>query len=149
MSGQVLVDYKDKEIIESGRWYINNIGYVVMDKYKDNIRKRELLHRVIMDAKQNEMIDHINGNKLDNRRSNLRFCNKSTNAINSKVHKTNTSGVRGVYWDKQFGKWHGRIGINGKTKHIGLFNNLNDARKKISVAYRQLFGDYVPERRIL
>ncbi|WP_252233758.1 HNH endonuclease [Clostridium sp. ZS1] len=81
------------------------------------------MHRFIMNPPSNKLIDHINGNKLDNRKCNLRIVNKSQNAMNSKKPKNNTSGVKGVYWDKRSKKWEASIQVNMKKKSLGYFKN--------------------------
>lgn len=72
------------------------------------------------------MRDHINHNKLDNRRCNLRYLTKHANSINTKLSKANKSGVKGVRMLKN-GKWHAYIFFNGKSKHLGFFENKEDA----------------------
>ena len=73
------------------------------------------------------MVDHINGDKQDNRWSNLRPCSKTSNGYNSKLNKSNKSGVKGVSWHKTAGKWRAQLDINGKTRHLGLFEDKEEA----------------------
>lgn len=73
---------------------------------------------------KSEMIDHINGNPSDNKLCNLRECNRSQNRCNSKLNKNNTSGIKGVVWNKQYKKWKVSVTINRKQKTIGHFNDL-------------------------
>lgn len=80
-------------------------------------------------------IDHINRIKDDNRIENLRVVTKRQNCCNL---STNTSGIPGVIWCKQQKKWRARIWVNGKNKHLGLFENIEDAkvaRKKAEQTY--------------
>ena len=72
-------------------------------------------------------IDHINGNGLDNRISNLRDVDGSTNLRNQKKNKHNTSGFTGVYWNKTESKWHASLRVNGKDKFLGQFTHIDDA----------------------
>ena len=76
------------------------------------------------------IVDHKNQNGLDNRRTNLRDVSHSINLQNSKMHKDNTSGFNGVYWNSQRGKWHVRINKNRKCFDGGYFYNLDDAIEK-------------------
>ena len=91
--------------------------------------KTVLMHRVIMDAPKGMDVDHINGNGLDNRKENLRICTRSQNLHNSKKPSTNTSGYKGVIWNKQCRKWQAKIHTSGKTRHLGLFVGILDAAR--------------------
>lgn len=75
------------------------------------------------------MIDHINGNKTDNRISNLRLANYSQNSMNSRISRLNTSGCKGVSWKKESNKWVAVAKLNGKKIHLGYFLNFDDAKK--------------------
>ena len=88
------------------------------------------MHRVILKAPKGSLCDHINGNGLDNRRKNLRFCTKSENAINSKIRIDNKTGYRGISWDKDRSKWSVRSRVNGKYIFLGRFLNKENAQKK-------------------
>jgi hypothetical protein len=74
-------------------------------------------------------IDHINGDPGDNRIANLRPATRSQNLANSKRRKNNTSGYKGVSWNKQARKWHARIGVDGQYKHLGLFTDPAEAHE--------------------
>jgi thiamine pyrophosphokinase len=86
-----------------------------------------LMHRVINKTPYGFETDHINGDRLDNRQCNLRTATHQQNQINRHHQKNNTSGVIGVNWNKNAGKWQACIKINGKNKHLGYFSNKNDA----------------------
>lgn len=72
-------------------------------------------------------VDHINGLRHDNRISNLRLCTNQENRCNTKRYSSNTSGVKGCCWDKKKSKWQVQIQSFGKRKHVGYFDNLEDA----------------------
>lgn len=121
------IDLEDVEKISKYTWSILvdekcNLYYV---RARIN-NKMQLLHRFIMTPPKNKVIDHINHNTLDNRKSNLRVC---TTFENNKNNKSNTSGHVGVYWHKQRKKWCARIKVGKKCLHLGLFSNINDAIK--------------------
>ena len=86
------------------------------------------------------MIDHANNNSFDNRVENLRECLHSQNSQNSRVPKSNTSGVKGVSWCKRKNKWKARIIVDGKEHHIGFFDDLQDAKKIINLKRVVLHG---------
>lgn len=72
-------------------------------------------------------IDHINGIKSDNSIVNLRQVSRITNMRNTKKSLSNTSGMTGVYWDKCIGKWTSKIGVNGRSVHLGCFEKIENA----------------------
>ena len=90
------------------------------------------------------VVDHINRNPLDNRRSNLRLCIYSENACNSGIQKNNTSGVTGVYYDKIYDRWMAKIGHDGKLIHLGFFDKKKDAIKARKSAEKRYFGRFAP-----
>ena len=83
-------------------------------------------------------IDHVNGDRSDNRVVNLRSVAHQENHRNRAIPKSNTSGVMGVYWGKRDRKWYAQIKINGKKKHLGSFSckkKAIQARKKAEIDY--------------
>lgn len=74
-----------------------------------------------------EEIDHINRIRTDNRISNLREANRIENGQNRSISKANTSGYKGVYWNKTEKKWHAQIRVNGLRIHLGHYKNIEDA----------------------
>ena len=87
-------------------------------------------------------LDHSNGDKLDNRLSNLRPATRGQNQHNQKPRKGGASRNKGVYWHKRSGKWRAYITHNGKRIHLGYFTNEPDAGKAYDTAARRLFGEY-------
>jgi len=102
-------------------WCIDSHGYVVATM---NYSKY-YLHRFIMNVvDRNVYVNHINGNKLDNRRSNLRLCNHRDNLNNRPKNKNNTSGYKGVYWHKINENWVARIQVNDRYISLGSYDNI-------------------------
>jgi len=102
------------------------------------------MHRVILKTPQGMETDHINQNKLDNRRSNLRACTKSQNMMNQGLTKANTSGYKGIIWDKNREKWMVRLMFNNKNIHLGRYLNIKDAilvRKNAEKLYFKEFAN--------
>jgi hypothetical protein len=87
-------------------------------------------------------IDHINLDRCDNRLANLRSATRSENLANTSVRADNTSGVKGVSWHKQRGKWAARARINGKYAHLGLFENRQEAAAAYARATENYFGEF-------
>ncbi len=105
--------------------------------------KLVLLHRILMGANPWEMVDHINGNGLDNRLDNLRLCNKSTNAMNrDKTTVKKTSNYKGVHWNKQKSKWQVEIELNYKKKYIGRYENQEQAAHAYNGAAKIYHGAF-------
>lgn len=88
-----------------------------------------LLHRFIMDCPEDKIVDHINHNTLDNRKSNLKVVTVSENAQNIKLRKNSKSGIKNVCWVKEVNKWKASLKLNGKTIILGYFDNIKDAEK--------------------
>ena len=88
------------------------------------------------------IIDHINGNPSDNRISNLRPATLSKNQQNSKIPKSNTSGIKGVSWHKATKKWRATLNINGKLKHLGVFDDIKSAELIVREARIKYHGEF-------
>ena len=105
---------------------VNNCGYL---KVSVN-GKGYLVHRIIFLMHHGylpDMIDHIVRDKLNNRIENLRPADKKLNSWNKELQSNNTSGYRGVSWNKGAGKWHSYIKIDGKRYHLGLYDTPEEA----------------------
>lgn len=125
----------------AGKSYAGRPGYLVV-----TIRSfPHLAHRVawaILYGEVPEQIDHINGDGEDNRLCNLRACTQADNQHNQAVRKTNKSGYKGVCWSDRLGRWRATIFINGKQKHLGLFDCPEEAHKAYCAAADELHGDF-------
>ena len=123
----VLFDEDDSDFIFSHKWHIGGDGYVIT--YNQGKQKR-LSRLLLKEENPNVLIDHINRNIYDNRKINLRKTNKQFNSFNEKpIRKNNTSGFKGVTWDKQTNKWAAQITITDKSIKLGRFANKNEAIK--------------------
>jgi hypothetical protein len=131
-------DLEDYDKIKNYCWRIDNNGYVVS---RDN-SKIIKIHRHILNCTADMTVDHINHKKIDNRKKNLRIVTNSQNSMNTKINSKNTSGCKGVNYDKRNNKWVVRIGLNRKRIHIGYFDDFEEAvkvRKKAEVKYHGEF----------
>ena len=88
-----------------------------------------------------ERLDHIDGNRLNNRLENLRECTAAQNSQNAKLSKANKSGFKGVY-SQAGGRWYARIAANGKSHYLGLFDSAEDAAKAYDAVARKLHGEF-------
>lgn len=93
-----------------------------------------------------ETIDHINGIRHDNRLINLRPCTRSENNYNARVRSDNTSGVKGVHWNKKVNKWVAKIYVNKETVSLGYHFGLFEACCAIFSARNKLHGDFAKNR---
>lgn len=112
-------------------------------------KKSYLVHRVIFlmhHGYMPEFIDHVDKDKTNNRIENLRPATKSQNAMNCDLRKDNTSGTRGVTWDRDRKKWISQIQINNKHKFIGRFQSLEDAKVAYEVEAKKYFFDFYTEK---
>lgn len=132
-----LFDIIDYDNVKNYKWYIDSNGYIkaVVPKSKRLIS----LHRLIMNIEKKEMIDHISGDKLDNRRNNLRLCTNQQNQFNSKS-KGGKSKYKGVY--KYKNKWAAQITRDYKKNFLGYYDNEIDAAKAYNKKAIELFGEF-------
>lgn len=141
-----LVDAEDYEYSNQFKWYAMKHGntYYAVRHIKKEDGKQTLIcmHRVIMKTSKGMDTDHINGDGWDNRRDNLRICTRSQNKMNGNIHKDNTSGYKGVFWQKRDKKWMAQIQIDGKLKYLGLFITKEEAALAYNEAAKELFGEF-------
>jgi hypothetical protein len=101
-----------------------------------------VLHRLLVGASGRMDVDHIDGNGLNNRRSNLRIVTRAQNIQNSRLSQANTSGVKGASRFLSAGKWQAKIRKDGKQYHLGLFNCRTAAAVAYAKASRELHGEF-------
>lgn len=119
-----LIDEQDYEWLSQYNWYYSSTGYACRDQRIDGKKYCILMHRFITDAQLGFDVDHINRNKLDNRRSNLRIVSRQENMRNLvKQKKKCSSSYIGVSLAKQLGKWESSITVNNKRKILGYFSS--------------------------
>ena len=119
------------------------------EPYHVNKKARTLyLHRVIFERvigrtlDKNELVDHIDNDQLNNRRSNLRLATYIENSQNSKKRSHNTSGYKGVLWSKQRQRWQATIVVNKQRKHLGFFEDPELAYKAYCEAAKKYHGEF-------
>lgn len=142
-------DIEDLPLIENRVWYEDKDGYLVSCYFFNGRRKFVRFHRIVMNAKPGQVVDHINKNRADNRKCNLRCCKRAENDRNRNTYSTNTSGVTGVYFDKQRGKWAASISYNKKRILIGRFTTKEDAIRARLEKEAELFKEFAPQRALL
>lgn len=145
-SSEFLFDAEDLPLIESRNWYRDKDGYLVSCYYFSGVRRFVRFHRIVMKATSQQIVDHINKNRADNRKGNLRLCNSSENDRNRSRYSTNTSGVTGVFFDKRRRKWVANITYNNKRLHLGRYASKEDAVRARLSKEVELFREFAPQR---
>lgn len=145
---EVLFDEEDAHLFSETRWQIRASGatsYVQRSIYSgSDYQGYESLHRLIAGCSSDQVVDHINCNGLDNRRSNLRVCSHSQNMQNRKIHSNNQSGFKGVYFDPAAHclPWRAQIRANGKKHNLGRFSSAVAAHQAYLKAAEKLHGEF-------
>ena len=135
-----LVDDTDFEFLNQWKWYYNK-GYAIRHSSKDNSEKI-YMHRLVNKTPDGLETDHINQDKIDNQRINLRTATRSQNGINKGLQLNNKSCFKGVCWNNYCKKWMVRIRVNNKLRHIGYYDNLEVAGLDYKIMACQLFGEF-------
>ena len=137
----VQIDKEFLPIFRRHRWYFNRIhGYFsTLTKILSGVNEILYMHNLVMGKKSGFDTDHINGDKLDNRKKNLRFCTRSQNLMN-KTSMVGTSKYKGVRLKR--GKWESNISIDGKKRHLGYFDSEEDAAHMYNMCAALHFGEF-------
>ena len=139
-TARAIIDLDDIDKVRQYKWCLSNDGYVHTSK--NNIR----LHKLVKDCPEDMIIDHINHNILDNRKENLRPCTYQQNMMNLSKRIDNSSGIAGVSWYKRSNKWRAQIKLNNKTKHLGYYENIEEAIQARRQAEIDYFGEFAPTK---
>lgn len=138
--GNILFDEDDLELLKPYTWLVRSNKYVVSSINN----KRVPMHRLVMRLNDDGIvIDHINGNPMDNRRCNLRICYQSENCINKVAnHKKLHSKYKGVFSATNGRTYFSTIQYHGKQHYLGSFSNEIDAALAYDAAAKEMFGEY-------
>lgn len=141
-----IVDDEDYKYLSQWKWSAlknRNKYYAVRNAKSNGKRTMITMHRQIMQALPNLLIDHINGDGLDNRKGNLRICQNSDNQYNGQAqNRTTSSKYKGVSWSSLRRKWRSQIGYKGKKLHLGYFDNEINAAKAYDIAAQEYAGKF-------
>lgn len=132
-----IVDDDTLEEILNQKWCFLKAGYAVA-RIKNQF---VYLHRIITSAKPGEHVDHVNGDKLDNRRANLRIATHKQNMANRKKQVNNRSGFKGVQRNGKKG-WMARLKTGGISYYLGTFKTPEDAATAYNFKAIEIFGEF-------
>jgi hypothetical protein len=133
-----IVDLVDLPLVKPYRWSANGGGYASAWDGERII----LMHQIFLPPKNGFHTDHINGNKGDNRRVNLRYATRTQNSANHRLPSHNKTGHSGVCWDSTRKKWMVTITANRTTKRLGRYDDLGKAIAARQSAEDELFGRF-------
>lgn len=122
--------------------YFDSKGYAFLSVQGKKLLAHRLAWALIHGECPKMHIDHIDGNKANNRISNLRICTHNQNQHNQGIRKTNKSGFKGVSWMKSVNKWQAQICSNSKVKHLGFYSSPEDAAKAYDLAAIEIHGEF-------
>lgn len=137
-----IVDDDDFDEISKHNWHCSINSKVNIYARAIINRQQFKMHHLIIKKRNGLLIDHINGNGLDNRRCNLRLATREQNARNRRLHSNNTSGHKGVSYRKTDKKFSAYIRVNGKRITLGMFKTIRPAIEAYREASKRLHGDF-------
>ena len=133
MKKPAIIDNEDFTKISKWKWHYKNNGYLMSSS-----TPQILMHRLVMEAKKGQIIDHINGDKFDNRKTNLRFVTNQQNGMNRGVQKNNKLGIKGVSFDGK--KFRARLQIKHKNVILGRFKTKEEASSVYQNAVKEFLS---------
>lgn len=142
---KALIDLDDVDKVKNIKWHRSDLQRSTYYCISNNSEWRRI-HRLIMGVTDKDIVvDHINHNGLDNRKSNLRICTSGQNTCNCLTSKNNKSGHKGVYWSKERKKWCAQISINNKTKGLGRYDTIEEAIEARKKTAKEYYGEFANE----
>jgi hypothetical protein len=134
-----VIDDDDFSSVSKLKWYLGH-GYAVRNK--NGKSGHRFMHRMIMGAPDGIFVDHIDGDRLNNQKSNLRLATKAENGFNRPMQKRNRLGYKGVSFSKQKGKFRASIQAFGKWSHLGYFLTAEEAHTSRLQAEIKQHGEF-------
>ena len=142
---EAIIDAADVPMVAGFNWYAQvklHTAYAVRNGYSGPNHREVRMHRTIMGEPDGMDVDHCDGDGLNNRRANLREATRKQNTHNQRTRSSNTSGFKGVTWHKAGGKWQAQIMMDGRKRHLGLFDTPEAAHEAYVSASKDLHGNF-------
>lgn len=142
---EAVIDAADVQLVDAWTWCAHikkHTVYATRTDCSGEKRRRVYMHRVILNAASESIVDHINSDGIDNRRANLRFATKLQNAQNTRLRKDNSSGYKGVYLHKPMNTWRARIRVDGKKRDLGYFKTPEEAHAAYCAASEKFHKEF-------
>jgi hypothetical protein len=139
-----IIDSEDLPRVSKYKWHTTTVNKYNKPRAVCSFKGRKTLKlsRLIMNAPDNMVVDHINGNPLDNRKCNLRICSQRENMLNRNLNRNNKSGYKGVSWSKRDNKWLSELQTNNKSYYLGIYKDKIEAAKAYDKKAIEFFGEY-------
>ncbi len=142
----VIVDSDDAESVKAFDWYAQNSRgrfYAARQMRLDNGKQKLIfLHNWLVNPPDDMLVDHINGDSLDCRRSNLRLCTQAQNMRNVPLYRNSTSGYKGVSLQPTTGRWKAYISMDGDRHNLGDYGTAAEAARAYDARSRELHGEF-------
>lgn len=139
--GYAIVDQDDYEFLSQWRWQRDPDGYARRSEGAGAKRRGVFIHHIVARTPKGLEPDHINRNRLDNRKENLRNVPKGVNLRNCEAHCNNKAGVLGVYFAKDRNRWRADTHCQGKTIHLGSYYTKEEAAEAYQSFVKRLFDE--------
>jgi hypothetical protein len=136
-----IVDAADYDWLIQWKWQYHD-GYATRSVQVDKKMTQIRMHRLVNNTPAGQHTDHINGDKRDNRRCNLRTATYAENFRNRPPHKGNKSGYKGVSWHKAAKKWYASVTYNKKCYYLGLHKTKEEAARAYNAFCMEKYGDF-------
>lgn len=141
---EAVIDAADVPVVEGYRWQTRkapHTSYALAKAPPGSATTHTAMHRLLLDAPRGKVVDHKDGDGLNNRRENIRLCDPKDNAKN-RIESKGKSGLRGVSWHTKGQCWYARIRYNGKSISLGLFAQKEDAHRAYIEASKRWHGEF-------
>lgn len=139
------IDAHDLPLVQGKKWCVlvgKKSVYAVRNEGPRSAQKMIYMHRLIARAETGEIVDHKDGNGLNNTRENLRIASPSQNVCNARMRSDNSSGVKGVFLDKRSMRWSARVSLHGNKVNLGSFSTKEAAAAVCEAARKSIHGEF-------
>jgi hypothetical protein len=139
----VVVDDEDYPLLSRYAWSLDHKGYAKTSAFGTTVK----IHRMILNAPKDALVDHKDRDKLNNRKANLRLCDNAFNQANTDKRefikgKPTSSKYKGVHWRKDMDKWIARLSYMNKRIHLGSFDSEEEAALAYNEKALEVWGEY-------